>query len=67
MADWRGADHQNMTMIKELRGLCPPDTRERDSDLELARALLTDRQLYGQALYSVVLAAKAKASAQVTR
>lgn len=67
MADWRGADHQNMTMIKQLRGLCPPDTREHDSDLELARALLTDRQLYGQALYSVMLASKAKASAQATQ
>jgi hypothetical protein len=67
MADWRGADHQNMTMIKQLRGLCPPDTKEHDSDLELARALLTDRKLYGQALYSVMLAAKAKASAQVVQ
>jgi carboxyl-terminal processing protease len=66
MADWRGADHQNMTMIKQLRGLCPPDTKEHDSDMDVARALLTDRKLYGQALYSV-MAAKGKASAQVTQ
>jgi len=53
-----------MTIIKQLRGLCPPDTKERDGDLEVARALLADRKLYGQALYSVMLAAKSKASAQ---
>ncbi len=59
MANWRGADHKDMAHIKELRQLCPPDTRERDTDVELARTLLGDRKLYARALQSVIVASKA--------
>lgn len=60
MVKWRAADHENMAGLKQLRGLCPPDTKEHDADLEVARGLLTDRKLYARALSSVTVAAEAK-------
>lgn len=60
MVKWRSADHEDMAGLKQLRGLCPPDTREHDADLEVARGLLNDRKLYARALSSVTLAADAK-------
>jgi carboxyl-terminal processing protease len=59
MAKWRAADHSNMDGLKRLREICAPETRERDLDIEVARRLLTDRQLYARALSSVQVAAKA--------
>lgn len=60
MAKWRAADHNNLDGIKRLREICTPETRERELDVEVARRLLTDRQLYARALSSVQVAAKAR-------
>jgi carboxyl-terminal processing protease len=60
MAKWRAADHNNMEGMKRLREICAPETRERELDVEVARRLLTDRQLYARALSSVQVAAKAR-------
>jgi carboxyl-terminal processing protease len=60
MAKWRAADHNNLDGIKRLREICAPETKERELDVEVARRLLTDRQLYARALSSVQVAAKAR-------
>jgi carboxyl-terminal processing protease len=60
MGKWRAADHEDMASLKQLRGLCPPDTHEHDADLAVAEALLTDHKLYARALSSLTLAAQAK-------
>lgn len=52
MASWRAADHSNMARLNQLRQTCPPETNERDVDLEVARRLLADRALYQRALGS---------------
>ena len=59
LAAWRGADHNDMTGIKELRSHCPAETRDRDVDLEVAQRLLTDHPLYAQVLQSQLLSAQA--------
>jgi carboxyl-terminal processing protease len=59
VADWRAADHSNNARLKELRNLCAPETKERDTDLEIARALLDDRALYARTLQQATLTAKA--------
>lgn len=61
VADWRAADHGNNGRLKELRNLCAPETKERDADLEIARALLDDRALYARTLQQATLTAKAVA------
>ncbi len=58
--EWRTADHTDMAKIKGLRTVCPPDSREHEADLDIARALLADRKLYARALYAGTLAAQAK-------
>jgi carboxyl-terminal processing protease len=60
MAKWRAADHSNLDGIKRLREICAPETRERELDIEVARRLLSDRQLYARALTSILVAAKAR-------
>ncbi len=62
MVKWRSADHEDMAGLKQLRGLCPPDTKEHDADLDIARGLLTDRKLYARTLNAATLSADAKAS-----
>ena len=59
MIKWRAADHNDMAGIKQLRSICPADTKEHDADVEVAKALLTDRKLYARALSSVTLSASA--------
>jgi carboxyl-terminal processing protease len=58
MAKWRAADHNDKAGLKALREICAPEARERDVDVEVARALLSDRPLYARALQSVQLAAR---------
>lgn len=60
MIKWRAADHEDMTGIKQLRAICPADTKEHDVDIDVARGLLADRKLYARALSAVTLAAEAK-------
>ncbi|MBI3710697.1 MAG: PDZ domain-containing protein [Proteobacteria bacterium] len=57
-ADWRRADHADTARIKQLRAQCAPETKERASDLQLARELLADRTLYSVALQSVQVATR---------
>lgn len=52
MASWRAADHSNMARLNQLRQTCPPETTERELDVEVARRLLADRTLYQRALGS---------------
>lgn len=59
MIKWRSADHSDMAGIKQLRSICPADTKEHDADVEVARGLLADRKLYARALSSVTLSAQA--------
>lgn len=59
MVKWRSADHDDMAGLKQLRSMCPPDVHEHDADLDVARALLTDRKLYARALSTVTLSADA--------
>lgn len=58
MAKWRAADHTDIEGLRHLREICAPETRERDLDVEVARRLLVDQQLYARALVSVQVAAK---------
>jgi carboxyl-terminal processing protease len=60
MIKWRGADHNDMAGIKDLRSMCPADTKEHDADIDVARALLTDRKLYARALSAVTMSAEAR-------
>jgi len=60
MVKWRAADHNDMAGIKQLRSICPADTKEHDADLEVAKGLLTDRKLYARALSAVTLSAEAR-------
>lgn len=60
MVKWRAANHDDADGLKRLRDICAPETRERDVDIEVARRLLADRQLYARALTSVQIAAKAR-------
>ena len=59
MASWRAADHSDMGRMKELRTICMPETKERDLEPEIAKALLADRGLYARALQKPTLTAKA--------
>ena len=60
MVKWRSADHDDIAGLKQLRNMCPPDTKEHNADLDVAKALLTDHKLYARALSSVTVAAEAK-------
>lgn len=60
MLRWRAADHDDREGLKKLREICTPETRERDVDVDVARRLLADRQLYARTLQSAQLAAKAQ-------
>ncbi len=60
MIKWRSADHDDMAGIKQLRSICPADTKEHDADFDVAKALLNDRKLYARALSSVTLSAEAR-------
>jgi len=60
MVKWRAADHDDMASLKQLRQICPPDTHEHDADLDVARALLSDRKLYARALSVATMSAEAK-------
>jgi carboxyl-terminal processing protease len=60
MVKWRAANHDDADGLKRLREICAPETRERDVDIEVARRLLADRQLYARALSSVQVAARAR-------
>lgn len=61
MADWRAADHSDNARLKQLRALCAPETKERESDMEIAKALLSDRGLYARTLQSATQTARAPA------
>ena len=60
MAAWRAADHSNPERMKELRQICPPDSRESDLDLQVAREILADRVLFARALSVSSQAAQAR-------
>ncbi|HEX9466153.1 MAG TPA: hypothetical protein VGB82_26440, partial [Alphaproteobacteria bacterium] len=55
-----------MAGIKQLRSICPADTKEHDADVDVARGLLADRKLYARALSSVTLSAEAAPGGQVS-
>lgn len=59
VADWRAADHSDNARLKQLRALCAPESKERDSDMEIARALLSDGSLYARTLQQATLTARA--------
>ncbi len=58
MASWRAADHSDMGRMKELRTICSPETKEREVEAEIAKALIADRNLYARALQKPTLTAK---------
>jgi carboxyl-terminal processing protease len=60
MASWRHADHENPAQLRRLRNTCPPETNERDSDVEIARRLLGEQQLFARALRSARAVAQAR-------
>jgi len=57
MASWRAADHSDMGRMKELRTICTPETKEREVEPEIAKALLADRGLFARALQKPTLTA----------
>lgn len=59
MRAWRAADHNKADQLKELRQHCPPDVRDNVVDLDVARGLLTDRQLYARAVRATTQANEA--------
>ncbi len=60
MSTWRHADHENQAQLRRLRATCPPESNERESDVEIARRLLADPQLYARALRSARATAQAR-------
>ena len=60
MATWRHADHENQAQLRRLRATCPPESTEREVDVEIARRLLADPQLYARALRSARATAQAR-------
>jgi carboxyl-terminal processing protease len=60
MARWRAADHADTGLLKRLREICPPDSLNRDGDLEIAEALLRDTAVFARVLQSVHQTAQAK-------
>lgn len=57
MAEWRAADHRDLSSLHALRSRCKPDIREREVDYEIARRLLDEPGLYAAALRQAQLAA----------
>jgi carboxyl-terminal processing protease len=60
MARWRAADHADSGLLKRLREICPPENASRESDLEIAEALLRDSAVFARVLQSVQQAAQAR-------
>lgn len=60
MSEWRGANHDNQRLMQRLRATCAPENTERDLDVEVARRLLGDPQLYARALRSARAVAQAR-------
>jgi len=60
MARWRAADHADTGLLKRLREICPPDSVNRDGDLEIAEALLRDSAAFARVLQSVQQTAQAR-------
>lgn len=65
LSRWRSTDIDNVDDRRELRSLCPPTRRAKETDLDIAAALINDGVLYDRAMQIATLADRNTAAAAV--